>query len=62
MLALYLLDENNEAQEVRHFCSPECRLRYKENPELFGPNDVCIEGVSDDFVDGTVCDECGLPA
>lgn len=54
-LALYVIDsDTKEAESVLWFCSEECRQVIKENTE----HTVKL-GTNDDWIDGTVCDECG---
>jgi hypothetical protein len=60
---LFRLDDNNEAFDVVWLCSTICR--DKHTPYSWnGIVDPVAPGVSGDWVDGTVCEECGrqLPA
>lgn len=60
-LALYIMepigvDGALEAVNVMHFCSDECRQVIAQNTEH-----TVNPGVSEDWIEGTVCDECGVP-
>jgi hypothetical protein len=57
---LFILDDFNEAFDVRYFCGQMCRLRHKlvlkhttKEHNKFG--------TSVDWIEGTVCDQCGEP-
>lgn len=58
-LCLYEMDSIGaggamEAVAVKWFCSDKCRRIYE--------TDVPVEaGEDDEWIDGTVCDECGTP-
>ena len=58
MLAIYILNDEGEATgEVRHFCDADCRIRYTDSNCLKGV--AYSYGESQDYVQGTQCDECG---
>lgn len=58
--AIYILepigvDGALEATDVLHFCSEECRQVIAENTAH-----TIKAGESEDWIEGTVCDECGV--
>lgn len=73
-LALFILEPIGfnytlEAVDVLHFCSEECRQVIAQNTahttmpvacDIIAGRDV-TPGLSPDWIDGTVCDECGVP-
>jgi len=58
---LYELDDMREAYGVLYFCSESCRDAFAEgntsNPDGITP--FLKEGVNDEYLDGTVCEQCG---
>lgn len=50
--AFFLLDENDEAYCVLHFCDEFCRSLYRTREKI-------ALGTSVDWIDGSVCDSCG---
>lgn len=52
-LCVYECDPDTmEAEHVRWFCCQDCR-------ELWPKADHFVYGTDDEWIDGTVCDECG---
>lgn len=53
-LCVYELNGDAEAESVRWFCSEACREKWLADP-------LSDYGRNDDWIGGTVCDECGKP-
>jgi len=55
---IYILNDEDEAEDVLYFCSSTCRNLYETTD-----TDICDlahkDGSSTDFIDGTVCEHCG---
>lgn len=49
---LFVLDEHGEATHTLFFCSEKCRRIHETD-------DPVSSGESADWIEGTVCDECG---
>jgi hypothetical protein len=53
-LCVYELNDETEAESVRWFCSVECLSKWPKD-SLFA------YGTNDDWIEGSVCDECEKP-
>jgi len=51
-LAIYEMNDEAEAESVRWFCSEACREKWPTGPGF-------VRGNDDEWIEGTVCDECG---